>query len=220
MRSAVLLAAVAPAAVMAGAIQSRVQSGEGAVANAVVHATPVDGTTLSRPSKTEAVMDQIDQDFKPHVLPVLRGTSVRFPNSDDTRHQVYSFSQTKTFELDLYHGETAQPVTFDQTGVATLGCNIHDWMLGYILVLDTPAFSRTDDAGDARIADLPAGRYRVELWHPRLKDAATPDARTVEVTATGTTRLAWDVSLSPAPERGQRGFGTGDGESLEEQFER
>jgi len=195
-------------------------SADGPVANAVVHATRTDGESLPRPADPEAVMDQRDRQFAPHVLPVLAGTSVRFPNSDDTRHHVYSFSEAKTFELQLYHGETARPVTFEQPGVVTLGCNIHDWMLGYIYVLDTPAFARTDASGQGRIGDLPAGEYRVELWHPRLVDGTSPEPREAVVDADGAVTLRFDIEVSPPRERGQRGFGGGDEESLEEAFDR
>ncbi|MDZ7829673.1 MAG: hypothetical protein U5K33_09385 [Halofilum sp. (in: g-proteobacteria)] len=99
---------------------------------------------------------------------------MRFPNSDETRHHVYSFSEAKTFELQLYAARDADPVVFDRAGVVTLGCNIHDWMLGYLLVLDTPAFDRTGNEGRARCPICPPGRYRVELWHPRLLPGEVP----------------------------------------------
>lgn len=115
-------------------------------------------------------MDQRNQQFQPHVLAVRTGTSVSFPNSDDIRHQVYSFSPAKRFELRLYQGTPSEPVLFDKPGLVVLGCNIHDWMLGYIYVTDDPWFAVSDDDGRAVIADLPAGRYVVTLWHPGNPD--------------------------------------------------
>jgi|AntRauTorcE11898_2_1112593.scaffolds.fasta_scaffold00179_12 plastocyanin len=216
-----LIAATAgPVTATAANIEAHVRSDGSPVLNAVVHATRTDGASLPRPAQPEAVMDQVGREFAPHVLPVLAGTSVRFPNSDDTRHQVYSFSEAKTFELELYHGETARPVTFGQRGVVILGCNIHDWMLGYILVLDTPAFARTGNNGTGRIADLPGGEYRVELWHPRLVDGASPEPRTISVDDGATATLRFDIDLSPPRDRGQRGFGGQDDESLDEAFSR
>lgn len=216
-----LIAATAsPVTATAANIEARVRSDDAPVLNAVVHATRTDGESLPRSAQPEAVMDQVGREFSPHVLPVLAGTSVRFPNSDDTRHHVYSFSAAKTFELQLYHGETARPVTFAEPGVVTLGCNIHDWMLGYIIVLDTPAFARTGDNGDGRITDLPAGEYRAEVWHPRLVDGASPEPRTISVDDGATAILRFDIDLSPARDRGQRGFGVQDDESLDEAFDR
>jgi plastocyanin len=113
-----------------------------------------------------ARMDQRNKQFQPHVLAVRTGTSVSFPNSDDIRHQVYSFSPAKRFELRLYQGTPSDPVLFDKPGLVVLGCNIHDWMLGYIYVTDDPWFAVSDEHGRAAIAELPAGRYAVTLWHP------------------------------------------------------
>ncbi|MCC8538124.1 methylamine utilization protein [Xanthomonas axonopodis pv. poinsettiicola] len=116
-------------------------------------------------------MDQVNSQFVPAVLAVRTGTSVRFPNNDQIRHQVYSFSPAKRFELPLFQGTTAAPVRFDQAGLVTVGCNIHDWMLGYIVVLDTPYFGKTGSDGRVQL-DAPAGAYTLRVWHPRIKGAA------------------------------------------------
>ncbi|MET1080835.1 MAG: methylamine utilization protein [Pseudomonas sp.] len=117
-----------------------------------------------------AIMDQVARQFAPSVLAVRSGTRVSFPNSDNIRHQVYSFSPSKRFELRLYQGTPSEPVLFDQPGVVVLGCNIHDWMVGYVYVTDDPWFAVSDDRGQLRLDALPAGRYAVTLWHPGLKD--------------------------------------------------
>ena len=120
-------------------------------------------------------MDQRSLIFQPHVLAVQVGSEVRFPNSDNTRHQVYSFSPAKTFELPLYSGTKAKPIHMDTAGVVELGCNIHDWMLGYIVVVDTPYFAMTNTKGQATI-QAPPGSYRLEAWHE--SQAAPPAQRT------------------------------------------
>lgn len=120
------------------------------------------------PVRATAIMDQRNRQFVPHVLPVQTGTSVRFPNSDDVRHQVYSFSPAKTFQLPLYTGTPANPIVFDKTGVATLGCNIHDRMTAYIVVVDTPYFAATGKDGQVTLANLSSGRYVVHVWHSDL----------------------------------------------------
>src|SRR5438132_7382630 len=89
-------------------------------------------------------MDQVDRAFAPDLLVVPIGSTVEFPNSDSVSHQIYSFSQPKRFKLPLYHGKPYPPVQFDQAGVVTLGCNIHDDMLAYLLVTDAPWFGRTE----------------------------------------------------------------------------
>src|SRR6478736_7443487 len=103
------------------------------VADAVVVAVPADGG-IRLPTRRDAVVDQVDKEFTPRVNAILVGTPVIFPNHDNVRHHVYSFSPAKRFELPLYAGVPAQPVVFDTAGVVVLGCNIHDWMVGYIYV--------------------------------------------------------------------------------------
>ncbi|MDF2179464.1 methylamine utilization protein [Aliiglaciecola sp. CAU 1673] len=118
---------------------------------------------------TVAEMDQIKKQFKPHILVVQKDTQIVFPNSDSIKHHVYSFSPAKTFELQLYK-EKQPALPFDTPGQVELGCNVHDWMLGYIYVVDTPYFAQTDASGVARI-EAPAGNYRLYLRHPRIQDA-------------------------------------------------
>jgi plastocyanin len=136
------------------------------VPDAVVYAVP-QGVSVP-PAKKTAVMDQKNRMFVPHVLPIQTGTAVRFPNSDDIRHQVYSFSEAKTFQLPLYQGTPATPIVFDKHGVATLGCNIHDSMSAYIVVVDTPHFGKSEKDGKVTLHSLPAGRYAVHVWAPNL----------------------------------------------------
>ena len=109
------------------------------------------------------------QSFAPNVLPVAVGTTVQFPNLDRMRHHVYSFSPGNTFEIHLYSGEEIPQVRFDKPGVVALGCNIHDWMQGYIYVTDAPYFGATDTSGAVTLAGLPPGDYRVSVWHPQLQ---------------------------------------------------
>src|SRR5258707_3003814 len=127
------------------------------VADAVVLAVAVDARNALHSHPPRDAVDQVDKQFVPFVKPVFVGSTVRFPNSDNIRHQVYSFSTAKKFELPLYAGTNAPPVVFDKPGVVVLGCNIHDWMIGYIYVSETPFFAKTEAAGTATIDDMPPG---------------------------------------------------------------
>lgn len=118
-----------------------------------------------------AVMDQVDRTFVPDLVVIPAGSTVEFPNSDSVSHQIYSFSAAHRFQLPLYRGKPYPPVHFDQAGLVTLGCNIHDSMLAYVLVTDAPYFGRTDAAGSWS-ADVPRGNYRVTVWHPRMHEGA------------------------------------------------
>lgn len=113
----------------------------------------------------DAEIAQQNRAFVPGVQVVTVGTAIDFPNRDDVRHHVYSFSQAKTFELKLYAGKPEDPVVFDSVGVVELGCNIHDSMLGWVLVNDTAVFAKTDAAGYVSFNDQSEGRYSVDVWH-------------------------------------------------------
>lgn len=145
-----------------------------------------------------AIMDQIDKAFVPHVLVIEQGRAVKFPNSDDIRHHVYSFSKTKPFEIKLYSGSQQAPIVFDQPGVVALGCNIHDWMIGYIVVSDTAAVAKTDSAGTATL-EISDKTAPLRLWHPRLlkgSQAAVEMPLTAPDTA-GVVHLTLSVKPSP-----------------------
>jgi len=169
------------------------------LSGAVVTARPLDGQG-KRPAPMHAVMDQVNRAFAPDLLVVPVGSTVAFPNSDSISHQIYSFSAAKRFQLPLYHGKPYPPVQFDQTGVITLGCNIHDEMLAYLLVTDAPYFGRTDAQG-AWSADVLRGRYQVTIWHPRLRESAADLERELTVGDADRADLTLHLlkSLQPAP---------------------
>ena len=180
----------------AGELRAIIKDQEGkAVEDAVLLATPADPTKLPHPKPSDEIVDQIDKEFVPYVKPVLVGSMVHFPNKDNIRHHVYSFSPVKIFELPLYSGKTAPPVLFDKPGVVILGCNIHDWMLGYIYVSDTPFFTKTRQDGKASIEGLPAGEYLVRLWHPRMGDPGGEAGRRVTIDEKTPAKIEWQITL-------------------------
>lgn len=150
------------------------------VPDAVVYAMPVDvaakATSAKRP---QAVIDQIKRRFVPLVSVVQTGTTVSFPNRDNIEHDVYSFSPAKRFELHLYHGVPTKPVVFDKPGLVVMGCNIHDQMIAYLLVVDTPWFAKTDAQGQASIENVRDGAYRLLAWHYRMADPEQRPSQTV-----------------------------------------
>jgi plastocyanin len=175
------------------------------VRDAVLALVPRDPAAVPPPPARSAVMDQRRKQFVPHVLAVQVGTPVVFPNSDDIRHHVYSFSPAKTFQLKLYKGIPAAPVVFDRPGTVVLGCNIHDPMVGYIYVLPTRFFATTGEAGQAELSGLPAGRYEMQIWHPRLVgEGAGPHVqREVELPGSARERVTIPIELRDA-EPGER----------------
>jgi len=198
----VLLASLlAPAGVvLAATLVISVQTSDGhPLAGAVVTVRPLDGQA-HRVAPLQAVMDQVDRAFTPDLLVIPVGSTVEFPNSDSVSHQIYSFSPAKRFQLPLYRGKPYPPVHFDQPGLVTLGCNIHDEMLAYLLVTDAPWYGRTNPSG-AWSAELPRGRYRVALWHPRLRDSESDLERELTVGESDRADLTLHLSKPLQPAR-------------------
>ena len=126
----------------------------------------------SGPFKFDYAYEMAQQNiaFAPHVLIVPIGSTVTFPNRDKVRHHVYSFSKPKRFDLKLYGKDETRSILFDKVGVVALGCNIHDSMSGFVLVVDTPYAVQTDANGHATINGVPAGTASVRIWHPTIRN--------------------------------------------------
>jgi len=137
-----------------------------------------------------AEIAQVGRQFVPRVLVVPAGTAVTFPNRDTVRHHVYSFSPNKQFELKLYTGTAANPVVFDKPGIAVLGCNIHDNMTAWVVVVETPFYASADPQGSTSMRDVPAGNYRMRVWHPGLAVGA-PAAEQALVVSTADVALTY-----------------------------
>jgi len=196
--AALVLGGALAAPAIAAELRATVRSEQGQpVADAVVVAVPQSAPAKPPRPKTEQV-EQIGHEFVPRVKALLVGSPVSFPNRDDVRHHVYSFSPAKRFDLPLYVGTPAQPVLFDAPGVVIMGCNIHDWMVGYIYVAESPYFAMTGADGTALIAGIPPGRYAIRVWHPQLAAAEESTSRHAELSATGDGALEWRIALKPA----------------------
>jgi plastocyanin len=190
-----VLAAATGGAARAATLKAMVKETKGApVSDAVISLIPLDGTAPP-PADSPGEIAQQAQDFIPNVTVVQAGTKVIFPNRDNVQHHVYSLSKPKKFELPLYNPGQKESLVFESTGLVTLGCNIHDWMIAYLLVVPTPWFGKTDDLGQATVT-APAGRYRLEVWHPRLAAALTQEINLPD----GATTVR-DFSLTLKPDR-------------------
>jgi plastocyanin len=180
----------------AGSVEVTVKDGSGAlVSDAVVYAKTSGAQPV--PAKKQTIIDQQNKQFIPYVTALQAGTAVVFPNKDNIRHHVYSFSPAKKFELPLYTGVPAEPVVFDKVGFVTLGCNIHDWMIAYVAVLPTPYFQVTGKEGRATLKNLPAAKYTVEVWHPLLKTPPENLAQKIDLAGNDARRLIFTLSLKP-----------------------
>ncbi|MDP4944044.1 MAG: methylamine utilization protein [Alishewanella sp.] len=154
----------------AASLNVTVKDAQGRVVNdAVVFLESTAAAALVKPGPL-AQIKQRDKIFTPELTVITKGTAVSFPNEDTVRHHVYSFSPVKQFEIKLYVGTPAEPVVFDQSGVAVLGCNIHDHMIAWIVALDTPYYAITDENGRATLKDVPTAEYQLRIWHKDLID--------------------------------------------------
>jgi len=170
----------------------------------VVTAHALEGANKPSPP-VKAVVDQVDLAFAPDLSVIPVGSTVEFPNSDVTSHQVYSFSSARRFQLPLYRGKMYPPVLFDKPGVVTLGCNIHDDMLAYVLVTDAQYYGRTGSKGEWTVADAAAGKYRIDVWHPRMREPVGSLATEVQIKEGSEAHVTIEITkaLRPGPITGR-----------------
>ena len=168
------------------------------VPDAVVYAEAAGGQTLPK-SQRAAEIEQKARKFAPLVTVVQTGTEISFPNNDTVRHHVYSFSTPKPFELKLYSGTPGTPVMFDKPGTVVVGCNIHDQMLAFIHIVNTPYFARTDASGRARIEGVAAGKYSLKLWHHKTPAPTQIMEQPLVMTAAEANAAFKLAAKSPAP---------------------
>ncbi len=190
--------ACAPLVAGAATVEVAVSGPDGRpLADAVVFLEPRDGRLPPPKPATGVEIEQAGKQFTQRVTVVPAGTEIAFPNRDKVRHHVYSFSPIKPFELKLYIGTPANPVRFDKAGIAVLGCNIHDTMVAWVVVVDTPHHAKTDADGRARLDGVPAGAWRLRSWHPGLPPGAPAQEQALAVGAAGNTVAVRLAGVSP-----------------------
>ncbi len=145
------------------------------------------------------IVDQIEKAFVPELVVIQKGQLVDFPNSDNIRHHVYSFSPAKTFELKLYADRPEEPVLFDQHGVVVLGCNIHDSMVGYIYIAADRRVSRTDSYGKT-VLPVSADASQISVWHAnQTKGPENRDIYTVSTLQQSADKQYYLVTMDVTP---------------------
>lgn len=162
----------------------------------VVHVDqPFPGITFAPPTKP-AIIRQKDASFVPHVLPVLVGSTVEWPNQDEIYHNVFCMAETKPFDLGLYNStQPPKRVVFDKPGQADVFCSIHTKMHCIVLVLTNPYFAVSDDKGRFIIRDVPAGTYQLRAWHERLP----AKVQEITVPAEGEVRVEFELGMAGLP---------------------
>ncbi|QBF84796.1 hypothetical protein EXU30_04965 [Shewanella maritima] len=139
--------------------------------NPAAFATPAlasdSSTTQARQNPVE--VHQKDKQFSPYITIVQKGYQLKFVNDDDITHHIYSASGPKRFSFKLRQDGVNKDMVFDQLGHISMGCNIHDWMSGHILIVDTPHFANTDNKGLVSFDNIAPGQYQLVVWHPQLQ---------------------------------------------------
>jgi plastocyanin len=196
--AALWLALCLPAAAATFTAEISDQDGK-PVVNAVVSLLPDPKGPMPAASTrlaTEKTIDQRNETFLPLVTVIPKSGRVIFANNDQTTHQVYSFSAAKQFEITLNRGQTSPPITFDNLGVAALGCNIHDHMIAYVFVAESPWTALTGADGRAVIDDVPAGTYQAQVWHPKYPPRREQPSARIAV-STDITRWTANIRVLP-----------------------
>ncbi len=196
-RSALLaLTCLATSGASAGALTVQVTDSAGKpLADAVVVADAEAGVAMPRFLKPGEI-EQRGLKFLPLVSVIQTGSRMSFPNYDKVKHHIYSFSPAKKFDQKLYSGVAAAPQVFDKPGLVVVGCNIHDRMVAYIRVVDSPFFAKTDAAGVARIEVPTSGKYAVSAWHYNMSGQVVQQGATL---GSGPSTLAFKLALKPPP---------------------
>lgn len=169
------------------------------VADAVIYARHLAGTRSPVKSPRPVAVEQKEREFVPYVTVVQVGTTVNFPNQDPLLHHVYSFSPAKSFEIKLYSGETPRSILFDKPGIVTLGCNIHDWMIGYILVVESAYFGKTGPDGQVLLSDIAPGEFEVLVWHPTQLAAVV--AKPIRFEPRSSMQVEFTIDAAPRKKR-------------------
>jgi len=198
LRYAFCALALAVAGARASTVEVSVTDGSGKpAADAIVTLEALGDVPIPKSEiPAEGIIDQRNETFIPLVTVLRVGGRIVFTNNDTTMHQVYSFSPIKQFAFEIDQGHRSDAIVFDKPGVASIGCNIHDQMITYVFVADTPWAMQADATGTVRFADVPAGKYRLAAWHPRLLPGRPAPSTTV--TVVGDTKLSISAPLSPA----------------------
>ncbi|WP_338849109.1 carboxypeptidase regulatory-like domain-containing protein [Massilia sp. W12] len=193
------LACIGPAAHSATMLGTVLDKTGNPVMDAVIYAMPADNAPLPKPVEgAPLVVTQEYYTFNPYVSVLRTGGAVRFANRDPHEHHIKSFSPAKSFELRIAgKKDDSAPVLFEKSGDVALVCHFHDWMRGFVLVLDTPWFGKTDKSGNVVINNLPPGKYDIRAWAPKM--IGEPPMQSLQVAANDPAAVKFQLNFIPAP---------------------
>jgi plastocyanin len=178
-------------AIIAAELEVQLTGNQTTLTNVVIYLDPSTNITLPVTNKT-VVIGQQSKSFNPYISVMQLGSDVTFTNMDDITHHIYSPIGKNKFDFKIRAGEQQTKHDFVESGEVAMGCNIHDWMSGYLLILDTPYFEKTDKNGHSHFKNIKAGKYQLTIWHPQLN---TPDHKIIQdITLKQSQQLSFDVT--------------------------
>ncbi|MDO6609918.1 hypothetical protein Q4601_01720 [Shewanella sp. 1_MG-2023] len=173
------------------------------MSNMVVYLTPTNEEykqqQLKMPVKKPVEVHQENKQFSPYITVMQKGYQLKFVNDDDITHHIYSASGPKRFSFKLRKDSSQKDLVFDQAGHISMGCNIHDWMSGHVLVVDTPFFGVTNNLGMVEFNSIPEVQYRLDIWHPQLQTNNNTYSQTVTTPLLETLTIQVNASMDEIP---------------------
>lgn len=158
---------------------------------------PANIVTNTLPQKAE--VHQKNKQFSPYITVVQKNNDVAFVNQDDITHHIYSALGPKRFSFKLRYEQAQQIITFENTGHVSMGCNVHDWMSGHLLVVDTPFYAITDANGQVAFTDLPADDFQLVVWHPQLKSTDNQQVKTFHLPSDNSITISLQAEFDSIP---------------------
>lgn len=151
------------------------------VEGVIVYLTPENNTLNHALTKHPLIIFQKNKKFTPYIAVLQKGQEINFKNQDDVTHHIYSASGENRFDFKIKAGEQNKSTVITTSGEVAMGCNIHDWMSGYVLAVDTPYFDQTNSQGLSIFKHIPPGSYKLTIWHPQLETQKNEFTKKVEI---------------------------------------
>ncbi|MBU2970558.1 hypothetical protein KO527_14480 [Pseudoalteromonas sp. C2R02] len=165
----------------------------------VVYLSPLDKSSINSLTTQTLIISQNNKKFTPYIAVLQKGQKIKFKNQDDVTHHIYSVSGKNRFDFKVKAGEHNNNIDISAVGEVAMGCNIHDWMSGYVLVVDTPYFNKTTSTGISNFENIPSGNYKLTIWHPQLDINNNEFITDVLIQKTQNIKITLPKSLLPIP---------------------
>lgn len=170
-----------------------------AIGGVVVYLSPLDKSSVNSHTTQTLIISQNNKKFTPYITVLQKGQKIKFKNQDDVTHHIYSVSGQNRFDFKVKAGEHKDNINISTAGEIAMGCNIHDWMSGYVLVVDTPYFNKTTSSGISNFDNIPSGNYKLTIWHPQLETNNNEFVTDIMIQKTQNFKVTLPKALLPIP---------------------